>query len=135
MRDAEDAESCLPADSAVELVAIATPAATRSNTRVRATRLNTHWLPSEGGQHPAQALLELDLGLPAQNLRCARDVRLACLRIVNGQRLVDDLAFRSRHADDCFRELQDRKLVRVPELGWQVLLAHRQEVHPVGQVV
>src|SRR4029450_3345214 len=130
-----DAEGCLLADSAVELVATATPAATRSNTRVRATRLNTHWLPSEAGHDPAQALLELDLGLPAENLRCARDVRLACLRVVDGQGLEDDLASRPSHADDGFRELQDRKLVRVPEIGWQVLLAHRQEIHPVDQVV
>src|SRR4030095_2334777 len=108
---------------------------TRSNTRIGATRLNTHWLPSEGGLHPAQSLLELDLGLPAQNLPCPRDVRLARLRIVHGQRLIDDLASRSRDADDGFRELQDRKLVRVPEIGWQVLLAHRQEIHPVDQVV
>src|SRR4029453_8270228 len=100
-----DAEVRLLAESAVELVATATPAAARSNTRVRATRLNTHWLPSEAGHHPAQALLELDLGLPAQNLPCTRDVRLARLRIVHGQGLVDDLASRSRHADDRFREL------------------------------
>ena len=43
----------------------------------------------------AQAVLEGDLRRPAEDLRRARDVRLAHLGVVDGQRLVHDLARRT----------------------------------------
>ena len=43
--------------------------------------LDTDGRPSE---HPPEAVLELDLRLPAEHLARARDVRLAHLRVVDG---------------------------------------------------
>jgi hypothetical protein len=80
------------AESAVELAETATPAAASDNTRKRATRLNTEWLPSEARQHPPKPLFELDLRCPAEYLFCTSYVGLTYLRVVHGQRLVDDLA-------------------------------------------
>src|SRR5690348_6449808 len=77
--------------------------------------LNRKWLPPEARQHAPQPLLELDLGLPAQHLPGSGDVGLANLWIVYGQRLVDDLTLRRRDSDNCLRELENRKLVRVAE--------------------
>src|SRR5690349_13042589 len=48
----------------------------------------------------SQPFLEIDLWLPAQDLARERDVGLALLRIVGGQRLVDDLRLRPRDLDD-----------------------------------
>src|SRR3954447_3456944 len=47
-----------------------------------------------------QAFPEPDLGLPPEDLLGQRDVGLADLRIVRGQRLVDDLGLRTGHLDD-----------------------------------
>ena len=73
----------------------ATSPATRAATAARTPRaayLRTDLL--QGRKHSAQAFLELDLGLPAEQLLGARDVGLPDLRVVDGQRLEDDLARR-----------------------------------------
>src|SRR4029078_10887092 len=57
------------------------------------------------GKQPLQALVELDLGLPAEHLAGARDVGLAHLRVVDGEGLEDDLGLRARDADDRLGEL------------------------------
>src|SRR3954452_18217265 len=58
-----------------------------------------------------QAFLELDLGLPAEDVPGQGDVGLAHLRVVGRQRLVDDLGLRSRHLDHRLGQLQQRELV------------------------
>src|SRR5919109_4567224 len=90
-------------------------------TRAMLDFLNAKWLPPEARQHPPQPLLELHFRLPAQHLPGAGDLGLANLRIVHGQCLVDDLALRRCHSDDCLRELQNRKLVGVAQVDGQVL--------------
>src|ERR1051325_1412746 len=97
--------------------------------------LDPKWLPSEGGQHAPQSLLEFDLGLPAQHLPGSGDVGLANLRIVDGQRLVDDLTLRRRDLNNCLCELENRKLVRVAEVDRQVLVALGQQVEAADEVV
>src|SRR3954462_14501842 len=91
------------------------PAGTQRTTVIRAMQifLDPKWLLSEARQHAPQPLLELDLRLPAQHLPGSGGVGVANLRIVDGQPLVDDLALRRRDVDNCLRELQNRKLVRV----------------------
>src|ERR1051325_7495740 len=95
--------------------------------------LDPKWLPSEGGQHAPQSLFELDLRLPAQHLPGSGDVGLANLRIVDGQRLVDDLALRRRDPDNSLRELENRELVRVAEVDRQVLVALGEQGGPTDQ--
>src|SRR3712207_7363403 len=62
-----------------------------------------------------QSFFQRDLRLPAQQLPGEGDVGLADLRIVDGQRLVDDLRARARDLDDALRseehtsELQSRQ--------------------------
>src|SRR4051795_6095377 len=101
------------------------PASTQRTIVIRAMQifLDPKWLLSEARQHPPQPLLELNLRLPAQHLPGSGDVRLANLRIVDGQRLVDDLALRRGDVDNCLRELQNRELVRIAEVDRQVLVA------------
>src|SRR5919109_2264434 len=123
------------ADSAFELADTATAAAARTKTRKRATRLNTHWLPSEARQQPPEPLLKFDLWFPAKNLLGPGDVGLSCLWIVHGQRLVDDLASRPCYPEHGFRKLENRELVRVSQVHREVLLAHREQVHASDEVV
>src|SRR5215210_2223026 len=104
-------------------------------TRAMLTFLNFKWLPPEARQHPPQPLLELDFRLPAQHLPGSGDVGLANLRIVDRQRLVDDLALGRRDADDGLRELLDRELVGVAEVHRQVLAALGEQVETADQVV
>src|SRR6266508_4826800 len=95
-------------------------------------RSDTYRRPS---QHPPQTLLELDLRLPAENLRGARDIRLADLRVVDRKRLVDDLAGRVGQPADGPGELQDRELVRVAKVHGIVLAALSEQDDPADQVV
>src|SRR5919202_3117406 len=101
----------------------------------RATRLHTYRLPTERPHHPAQTLVEVDLGLPAEDLLCAGDVGLAHLRVVDRQGLVDDLALRAGHAQHLLGELVERELARVPEVDGQVLLRLGEQDEPADQVV
>src|SRR5919201_4339140 len=110
------------------------PAAARVAARTH-QRLYTYRLATVGGQHAAQTLLELDLGLPAEHLARARDVRLPYLGIVHRQRLVDDLALRASDPEDGLRELEDGELVRVAEVDRQMLTALGEEDDASDQVV
>src|SRR6185312_13209994 len=56
--------------------------------------LRTRRVSLERRQSAAQPLVQLDLRLPAEDLARTRDVRLAHLRVVDRQRLVEDLARR-----------------------------------------
>ena len=84
-------------------------------------RLRNDRLPSETRQHAAQAFLELDLRLPAEELARTGDVGLADLRVVDGQRLVDELALRAGDAEDGLGELVERELGRVTDVDGQML--------------
>src|SRR6266550_86167 len=86
------------------------PAATRTIAAATPIRLGNDRLPSETREHAAQAFLELNLGLPPEELARTRDVGLPDLRIVDGQRLVDDFALRAGDTQDCLRELVEREL-------------------------
>src|SRR5581483_10452067 len=90
-----------------------TRAAAQIAAAVRAARLNTDRLSSACAQHSPEAFLQLDLGLPAEDLPGSRDVGLPDLRIVDGQRLEDDLAAAARHLQDELRELEQRELLGV----------------------
>src|SRR5262245_25619779 len=125
-RDCE--RGCADGATSAAQTASASAARTTATSCLRTDRLHRR-------QHPAQALLELDLGLPAEQLLRAGDVGLADLRVVDGQRLEDDLALRVRHAKHGLGELEDRELSRVAEVDRQVLLADREQVEAADQVV
>src|SRR6266540_2448759 len=110
-------------------------AARTSMAAVTPTRLGTNGLPSERSEHAPQALLQRDLRLPAEDLLRARDVRLALLRVVHRQGLVDDLARRARHAQHEIGELEQRELLRVAEVDRQVLARLREQDQAADQVV
>src|ERR687888_26705 len=61
-----------------------------------------------------------DLTVRLEAVPRARDVRLANLRVVDGERLVDDLALGARDAQDCLGELVQRELVRVADVHRQM---------------
>src|SRR3954463_9009605 len=113
------------------------PASTQRTIVIRAMQifLDPKWLLSEARQHAPQPLLELELRLPAQHLPGSGDVGLANLRVVDRQRLVDDLALRRRDVDNCFREVENRKLVRVAEVDREVLVALGEQLEAADQVV
>src|SRR6185369_3091727 len=87
------------------------------------------------GEEALEALVQLDLGLPAQHLLGARDVGLTHLRVVDGQRLEDDLRLRACYTDDRLGELEQRHLMRVPDVDREVLTARSEEVEPADLVV
>src|SRR5918912_1093715 len=99
---------CLLAEAGGAAIA----ATTTSAAAARTPRLHTDGLPAEGREHPSEPLLQLDLRLPAENLLRPRDVRLADLRIVDRERLVDDLARRAGHPEDGLGELVEVELAR-----------------------
>src|SRR5262245_30222927 len=74
-------------------------------------------------QHAPEAVLELDLRFPAEELASPRDVRLADLRVVDRQCLVDDLARRARHPEHGLGELENRELAGVADVDREVLVA------------
>src|SRR5207247_9413293 len=92
------------------------PAARTSAAAMTPIGLRNDRLPSQRAEHQVQPLLELNRRLPAEQLTCPRDIRLTNLRIVHGQRLVDDLALRPGHAKHGLRELVHRELVRIAEV-------------------
>src|ERR1700730_5590714 len=97
------------------------PAATKTIAAATPIRLGNEWLPPETRQHSAQALLALDLRLPPEELASAGDVGLPDLRIVDRQRLVDELALRAGDAEDGLGQLVQRELGGVAEVHGQVL--------------
>src|SRR5204863_5145333 len=86
-------------------------------------------------ERSALTVLERDRGLPAEHGACTRDVRLAHLRVVDGERLEDDLALRSGRLDHPLGELEERVLRRVADVHRQVLSALDEEVEAADQVV
>jgi hypothetical protein len=99
----------------------ARPATTASVAAKTPTCLRNDRLPFDVAEHAAQALLELDRGLPAEQLPGPRDVRLPDLRIVDRQGLVDDFALRARDANDGLGELVQGELAGIAEVHGQVL--------------
>src|SRR5256714_8523377 len=106
---------CLLADAAGTI--------TRAATRAARNALDTDGLPAEGREHPSEPLLQLDLRLPAEHLLGPSDVRLADLRIVDREGLVDDLARRAGDAEHGLGELVERELARIPDVHRQGLPA------------
>src|SRR5581483_11294946 len=92
-------------------------------------------LPPQRAQQPAEALFETDLRLPAEQLFRPGDVRAALLRVVDRQRLEDDLAARPRQALDRLRQLEQRALLGVADVDGQVLVALREQHDAADQVV
>src|ERR1700675_3994765 len=99
----------------------ARPAATGKIPAATPMRLRNDRPPSETRQHAAQAFLELDRGLPTEELARTRDVGLPDLRIVDGQRLVDDLALRACDPEHGLGKLVERELGRVPDVDRKML--------------
>src|ERR671938_1424375 len=99
----------------------ASPATAATAAAASAMRLHTYRLPAERLEHPPQALVELDLRLPAEDLLRPRDVGLAHLRVVDRKRLVDHVTPRARHPEHRLGELVERELARVADV-------HRQGV-------
>src|SRR5213593_810102 len=122
---------CALADAA----GTARPAATRTIAAATPMRLGNDRLPSETRQHATQPFLELNLGLPAEKLARAGDVGLPDLGIVDGQRLVDDLALRAGDAEDGLGELVERELGRVPDIDREMLARLGQRHEPTNEVV
>src|SRR6187200_3193053 len=100
-----------------------------------AAALRTRRVSLERPQSAAQPLVQLDLRLPAEDLARARDVRLAHLRVVDRQRLVEDLARRAGRREDRLRELEDRVLARVADVHRQVLAGLGEQGEAANQVV
>src|SRR5205823_9045128 len=115
------ASSCMPTSRWRAAWAAGTARAAAKTTIAARTPicLRNDRLPSEGGQHPSQAFFELDLRLPAQELLRTRYVRLAHLRVVDRQRLVDDLALGAGDPENGVGELVQRELARIPEVDRQ----------------
>src|ERR687896_355916 len=91
--------------------------ATRAATSAAAT---THGLlRNDGflqrGVEPTEPVVERDVRLPAQNLLRARDVGLPDLRIVDRQRLEDDLAAAAPDLEHLLGQLEQRELLRVAD--------------------
>src|SRR3989442_2100833 len=105
--------------------AAATTRPSPARTAATAARLRTDAL--DGRQHATETIFELDLRPPPKELLCSRDVRLADLRIVDGQRLEDDLALRAGDADHRLGELEDCELTWVAEIDRKMLVARREQ--------
>src|SRR5581483_8287471 len=101
---------------------IAKPATT-SSTAIEAMRLDTERLPLGRLQDASQTVLEADLRLPAEELAGPRDVGLPHLRIVDRQRLEDDLALGAGDAEDRLGKVEERQLLRVSDVDRPVLAA------------
>src|SRR2546421_3968823 len=106
------------------LLPLAAGAAIRTAAQTAIKALHTDGLPAEGREHPSEPLLQLDLRLPAEHLLGPSDVRLADLRIVDREGLVDDLARRAGDAEHGLGELVERELARIPDV-------HRQGLAPL----
>src|SRR4051812_6723333 len=113
----------------------ARPAAATRLAAVAQTLLDTDGLASVGREHATEPFLEVDLGLPPEHLTGSRDVGLTDLRIVDRQRLEDNLARRPGHLDDVLREVEDRELPRVAEVDREMLAALGEQHEPADQIV
>src|SRR5215218_1579203 len=124
------------------VAAVRAPAVSGSASRAAATAaaatmtaLDRNGFPSHGAEHAAKAVLELDLGLPTEQLAGACDVGLTHLRIVDWQRREHDLARRPGHTEHHLRQLEQRVLLRVAEVDRVVLAALREQVEAADEVV
>src|SRR5215218_3634695 len=115
----------------------ATRAAANTVAAASAMRLRNDRLPARRAQaqRALEAVIELDLRLPAEDLARAGDVGLALLGVVLGQRLVHDLARGAGDPEDRLREVEDRELARIAEVDRQVLAARREQEQPANEVV
>src|SRR5580765_1860237 len=113
----------------------ARPAATRTIAAATPIRLRNDRLPSETRKHASQALFQLDLGLPAEQLARPGDVRLPDLRVVHGECLVHELALRAGDPEDDLGELVERELRGIADVHGQVLTGLRQRNEPTDEVV
>src|SRR6478609_10944151 len=113
----------------------ARPAATRTIAAATPIRLRNDRLPSEARKHASQTLFQLNLGLPAEQLARAGDVRLPDLRVVDGQSLVDELALRAGDPEDDLGELVERELGGIAEVHGQVLAGLRKRYEPMDEIV
>src|SRR5215211_6300130 len=124
------------------VAAVRAPAVSGSASRAAATAaaatmtaLDRNGFPSHGAEHAAKAVLELDLGLPTEQLAGARDVGLAHLRIVDWERLEHDVTGRPGDPYDDLCELDERVLGRVADVNRVVLAALREQVQAPDQIV
>src|SRR5437868_6156941 len=106
-----------------------------ANAAMRAIPLRTDGFGLGRGQHPPQALLELNLGFPAEQLPRPRDVRLPDLRVVDRQRLEDDLALRAGQLQHGAGELEQGELAWVAEVDREMLAAAGEQVEAADQIV
>src|SRR5215472_14723235 len=114
----------------------ATTTAAERTAQTPRNALNSGCLRLERRDPPAQTLLEIDLGLPTENLARTRDVRSPDLRIVDRPRLERDLAGRPGHADHRLRELEHRHLaLGIPDVHGQVLTGLRERDETADGVV
>src|SRR5580765_1726219 len=110
-----------------------------SAAQITSRPLNTCYLRSHRRQPAAQPLLEIDLGLPAENLARPCDVRAPNLWIVGQvvrRRLERDLARRTGHTDHRLRELEHRQLViGVADVHGEMLAGLRKRDETTNGVV
>src|SRR5579862_7036327 len=106
---------------------------TRSGSIVRV--LDADRLATLLAEEPREALLEGDLGLPAEQLLRPRDVGFALQRVVDPERLEHDLAGRPGEALHHLGKLEQRPLVGVAEIDRQVLVALGEEDDAADQIV
>src|SRR3954451_15041670 len=85
-------------------------------------------------ERAAQALAQLDLRLPPEDLARQRDVGLADLGVVHGGRLVHDLRPRAGDLDNRLRELQQRELVGIADVDRMVVARLGEADDPVDEV-
>ena len=82
-----------------------------------------------------EAVAQVDLRLPAEQVARARDVGLAHLRVVDRQRLEHDLRARLGQLDDQLRHLEQRHLVRVADVHRLVHVRLGEQHEAADQVV
>ena len=84
-----------------------------------------------------QAVLQLDVRVPAHLLAGQGDVRLALHRVVGGQRFEDQFGFRAGHLHHLLRQFPDREFHRVAEVdrAEEVVIGIHQANEGLDQVV
>src|SRR6188768_435574 len=112
-----------------------TRAATKAAAARRRPTLRNGGVPAERRQRAPQALVELDLGCPTENLLGARDIGLADLWIVDRQCLEDDRARRPGRANDRLGELEQRHLSRVSDVDRQMLARLGEQNQAADEIV
>src|SRR5512146_2033317 len=122
-------------DVDAEALGARTTATATSIAASAAPPLRTCRVPPERRQRTAQAFVERDLGLPAEELPRARDVGLPHLRVVDRQGLEHDLARRPGGREDSLGQLEDGVLAGVADVDRQVLAGLGEQDQAPDQVV